>query len=286
VKSNGNGTRAINPGYTDFSKIAGFKVYGTKYENDNKENLFDGTEIINNQNNKWEYKYEDDTKYWKPSAEYSFAAVVNATSITTDSGTPEVIHFTSDGETDLLYASEKFVRTDEYAHPTAGVNDNMQVPFEFNHLLSKLEFEFTNETNLYCKVSNIKIGNAYAKGEYNVSTKEWKYIGAETIDIDFGNATNSKSENAAAEYIKNEEIVTSNYARLLIPGGQDITFTYDYEMYDGENVYKSNKSYNIMMPLKAGYSHKIRIGLQGKGDDYMIISIIEWDSNDEVITRH
>ena len=27
VKSNGNGTRAINPGYTDFSKIAGFKVY-------------------------------------------------------------------------------------------------------------------------------------------------------------------------------------------------------------------------------------------------------------------
>ena len=284
-----NSTRTIESGYTDVSKIPGFKVYGTKYENGDKVNLFNGTEIVNSGNNKWEYKYEDDVKYWSPCAEYSFAAVVNATSVTTDqnSGTPEVIHFTSDGETDLLYANNTWARTNEYAQPVEGVTSYMCVPFNFTHLLSKLEIEFTNKANLYYKVSNIKVVNVYAKGEYSVSTKEWKNVGTETIDINFGNATNSTSENAAADYIKNGETIASNYSRLLIPSEQGIIITYDFEMSYGENnvVQKGNKSYNIMISLKAGSSYKMRIGLQNQGDDYIeVITKTGWKDND-ITTR-
>lgn len=214
-----------------------FDVYGTSKEsNSNTKTLFEGTEIIRNSSYEWDYKHENDVKYWMPSTEYNFAAIINATKVTTENGLPSLIHFTSDGDTDLLYTELNNVYTNESGMPTSGVLEETYVYFyDFQSLMSNIQLEFKNYTAniLTCKVSNIRINGVKTKGIYDVNAETWKYDGEETTNLYLGNATNSTEPNAPATYIEYGSSATSNYTCKIIPGTQDITITYDYELYNG-----------------------------------------------------
>lgn len=237
-----------------------FDVYGSvKNNNGSIVAIFDGAEIIRNSSNGWDYKYESEVEYWKSSSEYYFAAVSNATKVTTENGLPSLIHFTSDGDTDLLYTGTTQVYTDDKI-------SNKYVSLSFASLLSDIEFEFENNTSsgLTCKVSNIRINGVNTKGIYDVNTDMWAYDGERTTNLYFGNATNSTEMNAAATSIEYGSSVFSNYKCKAIPGTQTVTITYDYELYNGTNriVNKTIESNPITVGFNANSLYRFIVNIQ------------------------
>ena len=237
----GNGTRAGG------GIIPQFSVYGTK----DNENLFNGTEIVYSEwNNRWHNMYQNEVKYWNPSAEYNFIAVANATSVTTDNkGMPMEIHFVSDGTTELLYNKAPVnVTTDENSVPQSGVNGDGCVPFEFKHLLARIKVEFgsSNSIDSY-KIKNIKISGVNNKGKYITESNIWELEEGETNEISLGDT-----------YSKNESMVTSDY-RLLIPGMHSFNIVYDIE-FQGEKQTSNLTLVNI--PSKIGYTTILGIDVE------------------------
>ena len=161
-----NSTRAIDPSYNANKLVDGFKVWGTVKGNASNSPmlLFNGVEIV--RNNKaygaaWEYVNNTDAQYWIPNAEYNFAAIANATDVIPgENGMPKAIKYTANN-TDLIYTlTGVTAKTDENSDPTEGVNDDDVVEFTFNHLLSKVHFNFVNQSgsdNCKFEISNIEI---------------------------------------------------------------------------------------------------------------------------------
>lgn len=257
-----NGTRAGS------GIIPQFSVYGTK----DNENLFNGTEIVYSEwSNRWHNMYQNEVKYWNPSAEYNFTAVANATSVTTDNkGMPMEIHFTSDGTTDLLYNKAAiYVRTDENSVPQSGVNADGCVPFEFRHLLARIKVEFrsTNNSIDSYKIKNIKISGVNNKGKYITESNIWELEEGETGEIILGDA-----------YSKNESMVTSDY-RLLIPGMHSFNISYDIE-FQGEKQTSNLTLANI--PTKMGYT--TILGIDVEEPTNFNIQIVSGEENSDVLT--
>ena len=246
-----NAARAIDPSYST-NKVTEFYVWGQLKGNaGNSVQLYKNAKVystkgteVKGYNEPW---WCDQVEYWIPSATYHFGAVANGTVGETlnTNGLPETISYpatgiTNDGTSDLIWATPVDVTTNVSAQPT-GLTNNL-VAFTFNHLLSKLYFEFENgmsENSKYSyKVKDIKIAGVPASGTYTVSTKKWNSTGSTTIN--FGNATND-DESTDAEiiaYSANQTPVTSNYARMIIPCNQQLTVTFVKELYyDGNLIY-------------------------------------------------
>lgn len=290
-----NSTRAIDPSYSASNPVDNFKVWGTVAGNVNSILLYNGANVTRDESSG---DYDCTQKeYWIPSARYNFVAVSNATSVTPASGIPTSITYEADGTSDLIYADPVTITTDPSCIPT-GVNDDGAVPFTFRHLLSKVHFTFTNtstDPKGYYIIKNIKISGFTAEAEYTISGSKWAPIGTTTTEFIFGHATNATEATATSpQNIVSNTPVTSHFARLLIPGEQTLTISFDQEFwYDADGAgsgaaimmtssspsktltYKflENCSYNIAVELKAGAEITFVVGALGSWDNNPDISI-------------
>ncbi|MBO7311654.1 MAG: fimbrillin family protein [Alistipes sp.] len=204
VENSTRATEATDPSYTAAS-LAYFDVYGAV----RGVNIFDGDRVTRGTlalGEAWSMDYSTAPKqYWIAGAPYTFAAVVDATSVTTDTNTglPTVLSYTTSTQKDMLY---------DYVATTGKPNEAGIVGFEFTHLLSKVKFSVKNTTdagatNYRIVLTEAKLTNVYPSGTY-------------AVNGDTGTWTPA----TASEYVLENLTVNSNSTQynsdevLLIPG--------------------------------------------------------------------
>ena len=206
VENSPRADKATDPSYKA-SSLAYFDVYGAV----GGVNIYDGDRVARGSaalGDAWTMDVDAPKQYWIADAQYKFAAVVDATSVTTDTttgtGLPTVLSYTTSTQKDMLY---------DYVE-TVGQPDNESglVEFQFTHLLSKVKFSVTNTTqstatNYRIVVTEAKLTNVYPSGTY-------------AVNGDAGTWTPA----TASEYVLEDLIVNSATTQynskevLLIPG--------------------------------------------------------------------
>lgn len=217
-----NATRAD---YSSGETVEAFKVYGTV----SGAQIFNGANVTRDgKENNVAWDCDGDAQYWLPSSTYNFAAIVDGAAATTDA-LPATIPFTvadGAGNLDLLYATAT-VTTDANANPTTGVNGNGVVAFDFNHLLSKLQFNIVNETNQKYQVTSISVTGVAQDGIYTVGTGTWAKNGDATTTLTFGNATVAGGATVEA---------SASRQLLPIPVAQTLNVTITYDVLDASDA--------------------------------------------------
>lgn len=294
-----NSTRAIDNTYNSSdNKPSSFYVYGTTQ--DDKANsalvsIFKHIEV-NSTDNGSTYSYDSDyTQYWIKDNKYKFAALVHADQNNVKLGVdklPKSLTFTSDSQTDLLYAS-----TDEIIGKDSG---NETVGFVFNHLLSKVHVTFKNTitTNSdevkyqYC-VSDVFIDNAIQTAVCDLSSKEWTDHQS-NLKVEFGHISGAEDNDDFHEavIIEGKTAHTSNNARLLIPGKyikengiNELTLIFTIEtLINGVVVDKNTEKLPVNVELKAGtaYNFIIEKGAPGDKIEFTVNEVNEWDAPTDV----
>ena len=252
-----NATRAAAD---DFTSVDSFKVWGNVTGNAGSIFLYNGALVERNDAEDGEaFTCDDQTEYWIPSATYNFLAISGAKSVYPATGAfPTEITYEANGSTDLLLSKYVEVKTDGKAMPISGVNNNGCVPFTFKHLLSKVYFNFkntsTSDKSTY-EISDIKISGAKATSTYDIATEKWAPATGTASDFEFGDAGT----------IAQGASVTSENARLFIPGEQSLTvsFTQTYK-YNGSAVNKPEEVTATLTPtFKANGCYVINVELKG-----------------------
>ena len=230
-----NATRAAVDPSTTTASLDGFNVWGFVKEYDGT--IFEGTEV-KKVDGAWSYQ---GTQYWVPNQLFYFAAlapmnsanweVTKATGDAAKLGLGTVSFENVDGTEDLLYAKEMKV--------AKSLNeDNGPVKFQFQHLLSKVKFTFTN--GFPTETASIKVTNVtmevpaeatidLAQANY---TKAWT-LGAGTTTLAFGDV-----EKLA--YTERAEVANE---RLTIPAAdtQDYLISFHVELFMGaQSVYEAD----------------------------------------------
>ena len=230
-----NATRAAVDPSTTTASLDGFNVWGFVKEYDGT--IFEGTEV-KKVDGAWSYQ---GTQYWVPNQPFYFAAlapmnsanweVTKATGDAAKLGLGTVSFENVDGTEDLLYAKEMKV--------AKSLNeDNGPVKFQFQHLLSKVKFTFTN--GFPTETASIKVTNVtmevpaeatidLAQADY---TKAWT-LGAGTTTLEFGDV-----EKLA--YTQRAEVANE---RLTIPAAdtQDYLISFHVELFMGaQSVYEAD----------------------------------------------
>ena len=209
----------------------------------------------------WTY---DNKQYWTPKHTYYFTAVapVDGQSWTyeqnaCDKGEDNTITFTNDnGTEDLIYAYTE-VTTPET------VDQSMEaVQFEFNHLLSKVRFSFTNgfaTNNVYIAVEDVKMV-ARKKGTYAVNGT-WTPDGEETVELAFGNATDGTTVDKAegVKALAHGKSANAADERFSIPADENYRYVVKFTIqhYNGDvhvNTY-SKESVVSGIALEAGKAY-------------------------------
>ncbi|MBR2424405.1 MAG: hypothetical protein IKB18_04460 [Tidjanibacter sp.] len=264
-----NSTRAaVDPSYT-VSTLGKFNVWG--YVEQPEGTVFQGTEVTNN-NGVGTYT---DTQYWAPEKDYYFAAVAGVAADKVDATTagtkPTAIAFENvDGTQDLLYAYE------EVTSAPAG-QDNDAVELEFDHILSKVKFSFTNAfttSNVSVKAVGIKM-NAVKKATYNIASAAWENQ-AESVDLAFGDTEAIAAATSAVE-CANE--------RLLIPtpATQEYTISFTIKVYNGtvevNSVEKTSKIKGVSFEQGKAYNLTAEITPESLGMDAIefTVKVNDWE---------
>ena len=266
-----NATRATDPSYNTTTKpLASFNVYGAV----EGVNIFDGDTVEKGNaayGAAWAIK-DAPTQYWIEGASYTFDAVVDATSVTTDkeaTGLPTSLNYNTSTQKDMLHN-----RVTTVGKPTA--NDGL-VAFTFTHLLSKVKFTVTNNTASTAEryrytVSEINITNANLVGDYAIPGGTWS--GLTTGNYTIPNMT-----------IASNSTVDCEAEVLLIPGSTvGMTFNVNVQMLDGatwKTIKTYPKEYTNVKALVANnaYNFKVTVGL----DDDIQFTVTEqpaWDGDD------
>ena len=195
---------------------------------ENKTGIVLTDEDVKKGNGQWGYA---NLQYWAPGHAYYFKALapMNSTNweyIKTDAVETDEVSFTNvDGSEDLLYA---------YAEAsTVGKNpgDSMEaVKLTFNHLLAKVDFQFTNgfaTENVKVNVKNVKMTAVKsAKVALNGQDATWSNHDGE-FTLEFGKVLNVLESGKSA-------VVTTD--RLVIPtdAAYEYTISFDVDVYYGE----------------------------------------------------
>ncbi|MBQ2858303.1 MAG: fimbrillin family protein [Bacteroidaceae bacterium] len=252
-----NSTRAVmdNTYGGGIYSLTKFNVYGTVTSNDGTVNIYNGDEVTGTIGSSiWSC---EKVQYWVPNCIYNFMALVDATesenSVTVDqaTGMPTSITYDVTSQKDLLIAKANREQKDKEL-------DDSEVAFTFSHLLSKVQFTFTNHfpenSDVKLKVKELKITNAPQTGTYTIGSdnnNSWT-MGTVTGEINFGNS----------EEISPAGTGTSEYAKVLIPGTNtfNISFTVAHNkggeptpksFTTGAITLESGKSYNFTADLNA-----------------------------------
>ena len=258
-----NSVRSIeDPSYSNTKLFSDFAVYGFVTTNEGTGTLFNGTKVSGSAlNGAWTY---EGTQYWIEGATYNFYAVAPHSyqgywMASNPNANGLVLYVqNTDGTKDILVA-----KANDIVGQQSG--DNEAVEFNFQHILSKVKFSFTNNydaTGSSIRVENIKITNACG-GSYVTFTKnilEWGNgnPSAQAPTLNFGNAAVASA--TAEEAFAKGTTVESYNERLLIPvavnGGYNVTFAVKV-LVNGVVVKTYNHSVNVDFTPAAGHSYNI-----------------------------
>lgn len=190
-----NSTRATDVTTTS---LESFKVWGLMNKGDKTGTPFIAKEVTK-ENNTWSYA---PPVYWEKGYAYSFVALApnNVYTFTapTAINTWGSLEFNNGtGETDLIYAAAK--------QETVAANGcPAPVNLTFNHMLSRVRFQFENGMLDGSKltVSDVKINDAYTSGTATLAEQlaglSWT-TGQTTGALEFGGAAAMEQQNAKAE---------------------------------------------------------------------------------------
>ena len=192
-----NSTRATNDVTTE--SLDAFKVWGLMKKGEQTGTPFVAKDVTK-ENRAWSYA---PPVYWEKGYAYSFVALApnNAYTFTapTEINTWGSLTFNNgDGETDLIYAAAKQETVPANGCPAP-------VDLTFNHMLSRVRFQFENGMLDGSKltVSDVKINDAYTSGTATLAEQlaglSWT-TGQTTGALEFGGAAameqNGKAETA------------------------------------------------------------------------------------------
>ena len=259
-----NATRAnaaVDPSTTTES-ITGFDVWGFM---DSAEGVVFMDEDVTRSEGNFTYV---NTQYWAPGHNYYFAALapVNSPNVTETLASGEAaklglgtIKFNvTDGAEDLLYSA-----VGPIAAPAANATTVEPVKFQFNHMLSKVKFSFTNgfdNDNAYIDVKNIKMV-VPETGTIDLAVADWWsknmwVLGDTTKEIAFGDACDRTKRNGYQE---------SADERIILPADatQKYTVTFDVVLYQGTvEAYKGTKTVtieNVALEIGKAYNFKAEL---------------------------
>ena len=243
-----NATRAAVDPSIKTATLDGFNVWGFVKEYDGT--IFNGTEV-KKADGAWSYQ---GTQYWVPNQDFYFAALapMNSANWTVNLATDEAaklglgtVSFENvDGTEDLLYAKEMM--------QSKGLNeDNGPVKFQFQHLLSKVKFTFTNgfpTETASIKVTDVKMEVPaqatidLAQADY---AKAWT-LGNGTTTLSFGDVF--VDDDHEVDKLACNQRAEVAYERLTIPAADtqeyDITFTVELFM-GAQSVYTVDMSSKV-----------------------------------------
>lgn len=287
-----NATKAIDPSYT-INTINAFKVYGTMTNAANEvANIFNAVEVSKttstnvgtSANGSWGYA-DTYTQYWVSGNRYAFAAVAgtNGVKVNTDgNGMPSTIIYDANEQTDLLYAY--------YNHGEHSSTSATTVAFDFDHLLSKAKFTFTNgyPEGFTVTVTNVAITNAHAAGTYTIGGTWAPDTNSDPETVDFGAvvASTAKEVTEAVAIPATEEtnVYSSNYERLLIPANYTaLAIKYSYYVTSKENLVVKNvtdATATVAVNLEAGHNYNFTAEIKDQLTPitFSVNTLTDWDT--------
>lgn len=275
-------TRGIADDITK-DNITNFSVYG--FMTNVSGQIFTNEAVIGGGSD-WNYT---NTQYWASDKDYWFSAIAPTTGAqwtydvnnTTEGG---IITFENkDGKQDLLYAYSGKIHCND-----PSLQD--KVGFTFNHLLSRVKFNFTNNmgnnnTKLVVKDVTITDANGKATCDVSKSEKVWTL----TEDNTTGNLVFDAVPDEETKIENNKSIATDH--KYMIPQNQAYKLTFTVEMYQGEVLANTYTHTDIVVPqtnMVAGNSYVFNATLNSENIDpegklypieFTVTDIPEW--NDE-----
>ena len=245
-----NSTRAANDATTD--GLEAFKVWGLMNKGDKTGTPFVAKEVTK-ANGTWSYT---PPVYWEKDYAYSFVALAPNEAYTFTA--PTVINTwgsltfdNGDGETDLIYATAKQETVPANGCPAP-------VSLTFNHMLSRVRFQFENGMLDGSKltVSNVKINDAYTSGTATLAEQladlTWNPVQG-TGAIVFGNAAamdpNAKAETAHKYMIPATKKYNLTFTVTRVHHG--VTDTYNHTVTLPETTMTQGLSYQFVAKFTA-----------------------------------
>ena len=283
-----NSTRAAQDPSTTTATIDGFDVW--TYMDESAGTVLVKEKVSKKNDGTWSYS---NIQYWTPKHSYRFFALAPSATKNVDFVTMNdpynnglgTINFTNvNGTEDLLYASKVMSTGDE-------INNN-KVSFDFDHLLSKVKFSFTNGfTNEFntIVVKNIKMV-APSKATVTVNEQMDQSAANEVynwsghsgmVTLDFGSVN-------AAEKVASGDKKECDYERLTIPAGenQKYTVSFDVDLYHGDVLALSTTKTVEMSGkgLRSGHAYEITATIDQSNIDenplqpivFEVIKVDEW----------
>ena len=240
-----NSTRAANDATTD--NLNAFKVWGLMNDGTQTGTPFVGKEVTKT-GGAWSYQTP---VYWEKGYAYSFVALAPNDAYTFTA--PTVINTWGSltfengaGETDLIYAAAK-------QETVAGNTCPPDVNMTFNHMLSRVRFQFENgmADGSVLTVSNVKINDACTSGTATLAEQlaglRWA-PGQGTGALEFGNA-------AAME--KDAKEATAH--KYMIPATKTykLSFTVTRVHHGVTDVYNHNNVILQQLTFEPGKSYQL-----------------------------
>ena len=213
-----NSTRGIDDDITK-DNIKEFKVWGLMNKGGQTGTPFNGT-VVNKGDNGWSYTTP---VYWENGYSYSFVALapVDAFTMTAPNayqnyGSIAFNNYAKAGETDLVYAAKDCGEVTVAANKCPNA-----VNLTFNHMLSRVRFQFTNgmDDGSTLTVTDVKITDAYTSGTATLAEQlanlRWA-PGKATGELAFDNATTTK-------FAQNASCVTGHKYRIPATDAYQVT---------------------------------------------------------------
>ena len=212
--------------------------------------------------------------YWVKGVNYDFAAVANGTVTALANGLPKTIEYTANGTSDLIYAENKGI-----TGQAAG--SNVPVAFTFSHLLAKVKFTATTNTDVEgysYEISNITIENAYDSGVYTVSDKTWDSL-AKTNGQSFDSITLNKTTKTAE----------CAQEKLLIPiaAADKVTVSCTITLKYGEDtIWSDSPTVTVNTGLTAAHAYNFTIACNvGEEITFSVVDDPSWTNGGNVTVQ-
>ena len=220
------------------------------------------------------------TQYWVKDQTYNFHAIAPVTCTTNDSYTyngtsaaPSIQFTNGAGQTDLIYAG---VFDKKYTD----VSKAEKVAFTFNHLLSRVRFNFTESfanDQITVAVSDLKISGATSEGTYNGSAWTFESTPATaTYSFDGAHAT-AWTTNAVSNHL------------YFISTIQNFTISFTVTAYQADEQF-ATKSHSVQitnqnMVAGSSYEYKLEFNADNVSEDslypieFTVTEVTEWVEN-------
>ena len=247
-----NSTRVATDETT--TDLKSFKVWGLMNDGTKTGTPFVGKEVTKGTDGGWSYQTP---VYWEKGYAYSFVALAPNDAYTftapTEINTWGSLTFENGkGEKDLIYATAK-------QSTVTGDGCPAPVNLTFNHMLSRVRFQFENGMDDGSKltVSNVKITDAYTSGTATLAEQltglSWT-TGQTTGALEFGDAAAMEQQNAKAETAHKYMIPADKAYNLTFTVTREhhgVTDTYDHTVPLPQTEMKQGLSYQFVAKFTA-----------------------------------